>query len=228
MGILDFLELIGVLITIPDSFSFISVLLLIFKSILCTASSKQFNVIKLVFMHKLIKSIANDHNLSNIILSGIPITNLRCMLKMVRLRCNNFFIFKSFQRNIKKFGHLRGFHKFLIKVLQWWPVRELFRSIDKQECIPVGCVPPASMVISMGRGVSARGGGCPPGVCVQEGVDPETDTPCPRCRHPLDPEADTPWTQRPTPPTYVNRMTDKCKNIAFPQLRLRPVKNQYI
>ena len=192
MGILDFLELIGVLITIPDSFSFISVLLLIFKSILCTASSKQFNVIKLVFMHKLIKSIANDHNLSNIILSGIPITNLRCMLKMVRLRCNNFFIFKSFQRNIKKFGHLRGFHKFLIKVLQWWPVRELFRSIDKQECIPVGCVTPASMVISMGRGVSARGEGVRLG-CVSRRVWIQRQIP------PV-PDADTPLTQRQTPP----------------------------
>ena len=81
VGILDFLELIGVLITIPDSFSFISVLLLIFKPLLCTASSKQVNVIKLVFMHKFIKFIANDHNLSDFYLSGIPVTNLRCMLK---------------------------------------------------------------------------------------------------------------------------------------------------
>ena len=186
-GILDFLELIGVLITTLDSFSFIAVLLLIFKSILCTASSKQFNVIKLVFMHKLIKYIANDHNLSDFNLSGIPVTNLRCMLKMVRLRHNNFFIFISFQRNIKKFGHLRGFHKFLIKVSQWWPMRELFRSIDKLECIPVGCVPPASMVISMGGGVSGQGEGCLSGVCVQGGVDPEADTPCSRCRHPPGP-----------------------------------------
>ena len=102
VGILDFLELIGVLITTPDSFSFISVQLLIFKSTLCTASSKQFNVIKLVFMHKLIKSIAYYHNLSDFNLSGIPVHILRCMLKMVRLRRNNFLIFMSFQRNIKK------------------------------------------------------------------------------------------------------------------------------
>ena len=37
---------------------------------------------------------------------------------------------------------------------------------------------------------------------------------------PLDPEAEPPDTEADTP---VNRMTDRCKNITFPKLRLRPV-----
>ena len=67
----------------------------------------------------------------------------------------------------------------------------LGKYLAKQECIPVGCVPPA----------------LPPGT-----------------RHPLGPG--TPRNQTPlvpgTPP-HVNRITDTCKNITFPQLRLRAV-----
>ena len=45
--------------------------------------------------------------------------------------------------------------------------------LERQECIPVGCVPSAAVAVSLGRGgvclggwVSAWGGGClPGGVC---------------------------------------------------------------
>ena len=62
-----------------------------------------------------------------------------------------------------------------------------------------------------GGDVCLRDGGvCPGGVCLDAGV------------HPQEPEVDTPPTQRTdTPP--VNRITDRCKNLAFPQLLLRTV-----
>ena len=58
--------------------------------------------------------------------------------------------------------------------------------ISQQECIPVGCVLPASMAIFTGDG------GCPGG-CVQGCTPPESETD----RPPLDPEPS------------VNRMTDR-------------------
>ena len=61
----------------------------------------------------------------------------------------------------------------------------------KQECIPVGCVPPAAVAV----------GGSPSGT--------------PRDQTPPGPG------QNPTLP--MNRITDTCKNITFPQLRLRAV-----
>ena len=67
----------------------------------------------------------------------------------------------------------------------------------KQECIPVGCVPSAAMTVCRGgclpRGVSA-------GRCLFGGVFQGVSA-----RHP------------------VNRITDRCENITFPQLRLRVV-----
>ena len=66
----------------------------------------------------------------------------------------------------------------------------------EQDCIPVGCVPSAAVAVS---GVGGLPGGCLPRRCT-----------------PPDPEADTP------PP--VNRITDTCKMITFPQLLLRTVK----
>ena len=77
------------------------------------------------------------------------------------------------------------------------------RCKNKQECIPVGCVTRASMVISGGAGVSTRG----------EGV------------HPLDPEADTPmpmacWDR----PPRTEFLTHAYENITFPQLLLLAVK----
>ena len=95
----------------------------------------------------------------------------------------------------------------------------------KLECIPVGCVAPASMVISRtshavfsgGMGV-CLGGVCPcrclpRGVSAQRGVQ----TPLDRDRH-TQPQTQR---QRQTPP--VNRMTDRCKDVTFPHFRLRAV-----
>ena len=64
----------------------------------------------------------------------------------------------------------------------------------QQECIPVGCVPSAA-VASPGEGGICPGG-CLPRSCV-----------CPGGVH--------------HPP--VNRISDRCKNITFPQLLLRTV-----
>ena len=74
----------------------------------------------------------------------------------------------------------------------------LFTKINrnvKQECIPVGCIPPA---------LPPYGGS----LCDRDPPD----------RNPP-PGQIPPWTE--TPP--VNRITDRCKNITFPQLRLRAV-----
>ena len=71
--------------------------------------------------------------------------------------------------------------------------------MNKQECIPVGCVPSTAVAVS--------GGGCLPGgggvVCLG-GCLPRRGV---HLHH---------------PPT-VGRMTDACGNITFPQLLLRTV-----
>ena len=88
---------------------------------------------------------------------------------------------------------------------------------QKQECIPVGCVPSASVAICgegmcLPRGVCLPGGvfqgGCLPGGCLPGGCLPRGVC-IPACTG-----ADTP---------LVDRMTDRRKNITFPQLRLRTV-----
>ena len=68
----------------------------------------------------------------------------------------------------------------------------LILTLEKQECIPVGCVPTASVAISWGGGVSWGGGG--------GGLCPDTL------------QVDTP-SIRPPPP--LNRMTHTCENINF-------------
>ena len=73
----------------------------------------------------------------------------------------------------------------------------------KQECIPVGCVPPACKCTAAARGVTLT-------------ETPSTDTPLDR-----DPPGQRPpWTENPlwteTPP--VNRIADRCKNITLPQI----------
>ena len=112
----------------------------------------------------------------------------------------------------------------------------------QQECIPAGCVPPVSMVISTGGGgvclVKCLPGWCLPRGWMTEGCLPRVYLPkrgnvCPGGCTPPDPESDSPWTQRQTHPRHprdpeadtplMNRMTDRCKNITFPQLRLRAV-----
>ena len=98
---------------------------------------------------------------------------------------------------------------------------------QEQECIPVGCILSAAVAMSipactgqgwwgvsqhaLGRGgLSAQSGvsaqGCPPGGCL------------PRRRVYVSQHA-----LKQTPPPPVNRITDRCKNITFPQLRLRTV-----
>ena len=71
----------------------------------------------------------------------------------------------------------------------------------RQECIPIGCLPSAAVAVS-GR-VSSIGGCLPRVICLGE-----VYTPGPRGRHP-DP---------------VDRMTDTCESITFPQLLLLTVK----
>ena len=79
-------------------------------------------------------------------------------------------------------------------------------ALERQECIPVGCVPSAVAAIS--RGVLPAGvyfpRGCAAGGCLRGGG-------IPACT-----EADTP---------SVNRMTDRCKNITF-AASLRTVKTR--
>ena len=70
----------------------------------------------------------------------------------------------------------------------------------KQECIPVGCVPPTSMVIST-RGVSPQWGVC---LWVWGGVCPGV---CPGVYTASGPRGRHPQAQRQTP--RVDRMTDR-------------------
>ena len=87
--------------------------------------------------------------------------------------------------------------------------RELLCEIFvKQECIPVGCVLSAAVAICRGGLPQCMLGYTP---WAWAWTPPWADTPTP-----LGLGLDTP---NPT----VNRMTDRCKNITFPQLRLRTV-----
>ena len=67
------------------------------------------------------------------------------------------------------------------------------------------------------RMCTARFNGVYPGGCVCPGA---VHYPGPKGRH-------SPPPQRQTPPPPVNRMTDRCKNITFPQLHLRAVMTNY-
>ena len=86
--------------------------------------------------------------------------------------------------------------------------------MSQQECIPVGCVPSAAVVVFLVGGVRPAGclGGCLPGgsVClggVYPGVVYLGVSSQGRGVHPL-------WTEF---------LTHSCENITFPQLRLRVV-----
>ena len=75
------------------------------------------------------------------------------------------------------------------------------RNINLLECIPIRCAPSAAVaVLGAGArpGVGVSAGGCLPRGCL--------------LRH---------------PPPLVNRITDRCKNITFPQLLLRTVTRNY-
>ena len=90
-------------------------------------------------------------------------------------------------------------------------------NMKEQEYIPVGCVPPASVATSPASMPPTMHAPC------------HTPPPCtPRlpCMPPAThgPPLWMPPATQPPPP--VNRITDRCKNITFPQLRLRAVKTQ--
>ena len=75
---------------------------------------------------------------------------------------------------------------------------------SKQECIPVGCVPPAAVAVPRGS---------LPGTPHPKEQSPPEQAP-PGTRHP---PKQTPPEQAPPPP--VDRITDACENITLPQLR---------
>ena len=103
----------------------------------------------------------------------------------------------------------------------------------KQECIPVGCVPPARNHTVGGLPDRDPPGQKPP----PKQRPPWTETPLdrdpprqrpsldrdPQDRDPLRPlwTETPPWTEPPPGqrPPYRNRITDRCKNITLPQLR---------
>ena len=69
-----------------------------------------------------------------------------------------------------------------------------YEHFDRQECIPVGCIPPAAVAVWEGLHQA------PPGPGIPQDQVPLDQAP-PRTRHP--------------PP--VDRMTDRCKHITLPQ-----------
>ena len=110
---------------------------------------------------------------------------------------------------------------------------EKYEIVIKQECIPVGCVPSAAVAVS-GGGVVCLGG-CLPGGVYPRGVSakeggrgglPSGGVSAQRGCMPRDVclgrgvSVGGIYSSLPLP---VNRMTDRCKNITFPLLRLRTV-----
>ena len=82
------------------------------------------------------------------------------------------------------------------------------QSITQQECIPVGCVPPAAVAAPGGSPQGTIPEEAPPGGSTPQGKHP------PRRNHPPE-EAPPPG--RKHPPLPVNRMTNRCKNITLRQ-----------
>ena len=96
--------------------------------------------------------------------------------------------------NLKRFNR-----RLFMQVNFLEPVWEVEQTKKVQECIPVGCIPSATVV------VSKLGGSVCLGVCLHTVV---SDREVPRGR--VWPGGRTP------PPPPLNRMTDMCKNITFP------------
>ena len=118
-----------------------------------------------------------------------------------------------------------------------------WHTLVKQECIPVGCVPPTAVAVHGEGSASVHYGlhpqvwawrppGCgpgdpPPGVGLETPLETCKacwDTTCKACwdtpRRPAARHAVIPPAMHagiPTPPPFVNRMTDRCKNITLPQ-----------
>ena len=82
------------------------------------------------------------------------------------------------------------------------------RIYHKQECIPVGCVPSTAVAVSPAMHTPSHAPTLP-----HMPPPPATHaTPCPHHAHPCHAHP---------PPPPVERMTDACENITFPQLLLR-------
>ena len=90
-----------------------------------------------------------------------------------------------------------------------------------QECVPVGCVPPTLVAVT----------GCVQGVYIPPCPTPLATPlhPTPLCHTPL--HHTLPFHNTPLPKCMlgytprVDRVTDGCENITFPQLRMRAVIN---
>ena len=106
----------------------------------------------------------------------------------------------------------------------------------KQECIPVGCVPPAHwpyLIISYACSLqprmpptithAPRNHACPPQPCTppHNHASPHTTMHAPPHNHACLPQPRMPPHNHACPP--VDRITDACKKITFPLLRLRAV-----
>ena len=119
----------------------------------------------------------------------------------------------------------------------------LFRKVvSARRCLPLGCLPRGYLPEGLSaQGVSALGVVCPGNVSAQGGVclgGVYLGSACPggclprdvcvqgvytsQRQTPPNPKVHTPWYH----PSPLNRMTDKCKNITFPQFRLRGVQKQ--
>ena len=93
----------------------------------------------------------------------------------------------------------------------------IFNFIPRQECIPVGCVPPSISPLGVGLDLTPLNFplGCGPGGPPGSRHPPGSSHPW--SSHP--PGAGTPRNQAPPrdqAPPPVNRMTDACENITLP------------
>ena len=106
------------------------------------------------------------------------------------------------------------------------PLGPVFKILQVQDCIPVGCVPPTAVAVSPAMQAP------PPCMPLTMHAPPTTHAPGHACPLPCMP-LPLPQTCMPLchacplrhtrPPPPVNRITDTCKNITFPQFRLRTV-----
>ena len=121
-------------------------------------------------------------------------------------------------------------NKITFHVVQWLYMVTLsnltyfayFNHEYEQKCIPVGCIPPAAVAVQGGlpqaplQDQAPLGPGTP-----QDRAPPWDQVPLPGPGTSLGPG--TPTLQEQAPP--VNRMTNRCKNITFPQTSFAGGKN---
>ena len=124
--------------------------------------------------------------------------------------------------NVRHFNNAdSGNPSVFIGGVQFRNIKEILRSGTtlQQECIPIGCVPPAAVAVGVSASVHA---GIPPSVCLETpwmwawrparhaGIPPPWK---PAARH-----AGIPPAMHAGIPPPVNRITDTCENITLPQL----------